>query len=310
MPAVSVIMNCLNGAVHLRDALDSVFAQTWTDWEIVFRDNASTDASPDIAASYGPRVRLFRAESTTPLGQARNFALEQCRGEYIAFLDCDDVWLPSKLEKQLVLFHADPQIGLVCTDTEMFRSGKTLSRLFATTSPARGHVFRELMTRQWISMSSAMLRRTALDSLDHPFDERLSVCEEADLFYRIAASWKLDFVNEPLTRWRVHNVNTTFQKFDLFADETFLILDKHRRMFPDYDDRYPDLVNLLTRRASFQKAVSLWHKGNPVAARRLLRPYLRSFKVILFLLASHLPPSAFHTLARLYFALPPVLRRA
>lgn len=309
MPTVSVIMNCLNGAAHLREAVDSVFSQTWKDWEIIFWDNASTDESPAIAQSYGSRVRVFRATETTSLGSARNLAIARCTGEFIAFLDCDDVWQPEKLKKQLALFRADAEVGLVCTDTEMFDGGKTLSRIFTSAEPARGYVFRELMTRQWISMSSAVVRRSALESLDQWFDESLNVCEEADVFYRIAKTWKLDFVAAPLTRWRVHGINTTFRKFGQFADETLAILAKHRSLYPGYDETYPDLVALLTRRAAFQKAVSLWRKGQSAEARRMARPYADSLKVKLFLATSFLPGSAFDLLARLYFALPGCLRR-
>lgn len=309
MPVVSVIMNCLNSSAHLREAINSVFAQTWTDWEIVFWDNASTDESPAIAQSYGSRVRYFRAEKTAPLGAARNLAIAESKGEFIAFLDCDDEWLPAKLEKQVALFRADPKVGLVCTDTEMFNGAKTLNRLFASSRPARGEVFSELMTRQWISMSSAVLRREALESLDHWFDESLNVCEEADVFYRIAKTWKLDYVPEPLTRWRVHGVNTTFRKFNQFADETLHILEKHRRLYPGYDQNYPELVALLTRRAAFQKAVALWREGKGKAARELARPYADSTKVRLFLAASYLPGSCFDLMAGLYFALPAALRR-
>src|SRR5437868_4501867 len=101
-PLVSVIMNCLNGEQFLRDAIDSVIAQTYANWEIVFWDNASTDASASIAQSYhDDRIRYFRGDSTVPLGHARNLAIQKSRGTFIAFLDCDDLWLPTKLEKQL-----------------------------------------------------------------------------------------------------------------------------------------------------------------------------------------------------------------
>lgn len=306
---VSVIMNCYNSAAHLREALDSVFSQTFTDWEIVFWDNCSVDDSAAIAKSYGPRVRYFRAETTTPLGAARNLALEHATGNYLAFLDCDDEWLPTKLEKQVALFEANPQVGLVCTDTEMFSQQGTLSCLFATASPVRGHVFRELMKQQWISMSSAMLRKEALESLDHWFDESLSMCEEADVFYRIAKTWELDHVAEPLSRWRVHEVNTTFRKFGAFADETLVILAKHRQLYPNYDQDYPDLVTLLSRRAAFQKAVALWREGRGAQARAWIRPWQDSMKHRLFWLASWIPGRYFDPLARLYFKLPGFLRR-
>ena len=89
-PLVSVVINCLNGARYLREAIDSVFSQTYDNWEIVFWDNHSCDESGVIAKSYGDRVRYHRSESTTGLGLARNRALNACRGKYIAFLDVDD----------------------------------------------------------------------------------------------------------------------------------------------------------------------------------------------------------------------------
>ena len=309
MPKVTVIMNCYNSAGHLREAMDSVFGQTWTDWEIVFWDNCSTDESPAIAQSYGPQVRYFRGEKNVPLGAARNLAIARAEGELLAFLDCDDEWLPTKLERQVALFEATPRVGLACTDTEMFGEKGTLSRMFESTRPARGMVFRELMTRQWISMSSAMIRKAALESLGEWFDESLNVCEEADVFYRIAKTWELDHVDEPLTRWRVHGVNTTFRKFGQFADETLRILDKHRRLYPGYEEAYPDLVALLTRRAAFQKAVALWREGKGKEARALARPYADSPKVRLFLLASWFPGSLFDPLSQLYFKLPGFLRK-
>mgnify|MGYP001082613976 CR=1 FL=1 len=322
-PVFSVIMNCLNGAADLAEALDSVMAQTCTDWEIIFWDNGSTDAGPAIAESYGPRVRCFRAGNTVPLGAARNLAIARARGRYIAFLDCDDVWLPEKLERQRALLDADPRVGLVCTDTEMFDGTRVLSRQFAKAAPVRGQVFRELMTTQWISMSSAVIRREALDSVlpeppaagspERPpqwFDETLNVCEEADLFYRIAHDWKLDHVDAPLTRWRVHGANTTFRKFGQFAEETLRILEKHRRLYPGYDTEYADLVALLTRRAAFQRGVALWRDGQGAAARAVAAPYAASSpKFRLFVWATRLPGCLFDPLARLYFALPGFLRR-
>mgnify|MGYP002552365761 CR=1 FL=1 len=170
MPKVTVIMNCYNSAEHLREAMDSVFRQSWPDWEIVFWDNCSTDDSAAIAQSYGEKVRDFLAEKTVPLGAARNLAIAKAEGSLLAFLDCDDEWLSTKLEKQVMLFNANPRLGLVSTDTEMFSEKGTLSRMFESTHPARGMVFRELMTRQWISMSSAMIRKSALDSLGEWFD--------------------------------------------------------------------------------------------------------------------------------------------
>lgn len=318
-PSVSIIMNCLNAEKDLEGALASVSAQTFQNFEIIFWDNGSTDRSEEIARSWGPRLRYFKSEKTKPLGAARNLAIAQSRGEFIAFLDCDDLWRPEKLARQVEIFRNNSAVGLVCTDTEIWDGRRVLSRVFDKSTPARGHVFSELMVRQWISMSSAMLRRKALDELLHTpkeqtacfwFDERLNVCEEADVFYRIAHDWELDFIDEPLTVWRVHGGNTTFRKFGQFADETLLILEKHRAMYPGYDAAHPELVDLLTRRAAFQKGLALWKDGKNAEARKAISPMRdASPKFRLFWYATFLPGAFFNLLGRLYFALPASLRK-
>ena len=97
-------MNCYNGEMYLREAIDSVYAQTYQNWEIIFWDNASTDATQGIARSYNEKLKYFRSKETTILGKARVEATKQVNGDYIAFLDADDVWLENKLEKQVALF--------------------------------------------------------------------------------------------------------------------------------------------------------------------------------------------------------------
>src|SRR5690349_646687 len=100
MPAVSIIMNVRNGAPWLRQALDSALAQTFADFELIVWDDCSTDASPAIAREYesrDPRVRYILSPEDTPLGRARHLAIQRATGEWLAFLDQDDVWLPQKL---------------------------------------------------------------------------------------------------------------------------------------------------------------------------------------------------------------------
>ena len=100
-PLVSIIMNCYNGEQFLQEAINSVYGQSYANWEIIFWDNASTDNSSSIAKSYDERIRYHLASKTTSLGEARNFALNKASGIYVAFLDCDDIYLTDKLEQQV-----------------------------------------------------------------------------------------------------------------------------------------------------------------------------------------------------------------
>ena len=113
-PLVSVVINCFNGEKYLREALDSVITQTYKNWEIIFWDNKSTDKSAEIFKSYkASRLKYYCASShANILYEARNYALKKANGDFIAFLDVDDWWLPNKLEKQIPLFN-DPDVGLV-----------------------------------------------------------------------------------------------------------------------------------------------------------------------------------------------------
>ena len=171
----------------------------------------------------------------------------------------------------------------------------------------------ELIAAGWISMSSAVVSMKALNSLSHWFDPAFNVAEEADLFYRIAHDWELDYVDAPLTSWRVHGTNTTFAKFEQFAVETRQILAKLEKLYPGLPEEYPDLIPLLERRAVFQTAVALWRQGKNRAARQEISPHLFSggggVKFLAFWLLSWLPGSAFDALARVYLKLPKFLRR-
>ena len=103
-PLVSVVMNCLNCSEFLKSSLESVYAQTYKNWEIIFWDNASCDDSYKIAKSYNSKLKYYHVDQTVPLYEARNFAIEKCEGELIAFLDCDDIWINTKLEKQVKMY--------------------------------------------------------------------------------------------------------------------------------------------------------------------------------------------------------------
>ena len=127
-PLVSVIMNCRNCEKYLKEAVDSVLSQTYQNWEIIFWDNQSTDSSAVIFKAYNdPRLRYYLAPEYTPLGGARNLAMQKANGEFIAFLDCDDIWLPLKLEKQIPVFDKE-SVGLVICDTIFFNDKRVCKK--------------------------------------------------------------------------------------------------------------------------------------------------------------------------------------
>ncbi len=324
-PLVSIIINCHNGAATLSQALDSVYAQEYRPLEIIFWDNASTDTSLALAKATAQKdadiqLHCFHSKNLTSLGAARNAALHKAQGEFVAFLDCDDLWLPTKISQQVQLMQKNPEVALVCTDTENFCHEGSLGRVFARSKPARGHVFAELVERQWISLSSAMLRKKYLEKLMPPipknaddtqdfFDTNLHICEEAELFYRLSYQFPCDYVDAVLTKRRIHKHNATLTEWQRLAVETRYMAEKLCKLYPDFANNHAALLQIFTRRASFQEAVSLWRQGKGKEARKILCASLKNIDGIalkerLFYMVTFLPPSCFPLLVKLYLALP------
>ncbi len=210
MPLVSIIMNCRNSAKYLREALDSVYRQTFKDYEIIFWDNQSTDGSSKIARSFGDPLKYFRGEEFLPLGAARNKAIEKATGKYIAFLDCDDIWLPKKLEKQVALLESNQSLGLVYSDCYFIDSAGTVAEktFFFNKKPFRGMVFKELLQENVIAILTAVFTREAIKKAG-VLNPKYEIGEEYDLWLRIAQYYPIDFVEQPLAKYRIHGESAT-----------------------------------------------------------------------------------------------------
>ena len=208
-PLVSVIMNCFNGEAFLRQAIDSVIAQTWTNWEIVFWDNQSTDGSADIVKSYDdPRICYHYAPIHTLLYEARNYAIEKAEGEFLAFLDVDDWWLPEKLEQQAALF-ADPEVAVVCGNFWVQNELKG-KRWVAYGEPLpQGYILDRLLANYQVGLLTLIVRRAALPSGGSPFDPRCHMIGDFDLVIRLAAMHKVACVQTPVAVYRIHGGNET-----------------------------------------------------------------------------------------------------
>jgi len=289
-PLVSVIMNCYNSSKYLREAIDSVYAQTYENWEIVFWDNASMDNSAEIALSYDAKLRYFRGEETVPLGMARNKAIEQANGKFIAFLDCDDIWLPRKLEVQLPLFK-DPNVGLVYSDTIFFNEKGRSKRLYSNKYASTGYCFRELLSEYCLSLETVIIRRAALEGQTQWFDPRFNLIEEADLFIRIAYNWKVSMLPEPLSKWRIHGSSGTWTKMYEFYGETMLMLDKYAGLFPDFEQSYSGEIQRVKINNTLRHSAALWQNGQGYEARKQLSNLAyRNINGFFLYFLSFLPP--------------------
>lgn len=303
-PIVSVIMNCLNGEKYLREAINSVFAQTFADWEIIFwEDVDSTDSSGNIAKSYGSKLRYFKADKKLPLYGARNQAIKKARGKYIAILDCDDSWLPEKLEEQIPLFEKDEKNGLVYCDTFLFNEKGKKKRLFEFKKPCRGNVFSELLLNGFIYTPTVLIKKKAFDSLNIVFDERLMMSGDYDAYLRISYKWKVDYVDRPLARYRVHRNSMTWKDGrKLLTDELGLIIENLKETVYRFEDKYPQGIRFLKRRRDILLSLLDWENGDKKKARKRIRIYIYDSVVHLALyFLMYLPfHYVFYTCYRIY----------
>ena len=194
-PLVSVIIPTYNREKIIGRAIDSVFTQTWQDFEIIVQDDGSRDGTKAIVEAYGPKVKYFFQENKGIAG-ARNGGMRHAGGQYLAFLDSDDYWLPAKLEKQMALFEKHPEYGMTasqCGSIQVDGSYREKNR------PGKsGWILYDLFQKNFIRTSSAVITRACLEKIGG-FDESLREGEEYDFWLRIAAEFAIGFINEPLT---------------------------------------------------------------------------------------------------------------
>lgn len=253
MPKFSVIMNCLNGERFLREAMDSVYAQTFKDWEIIFFDSGSTDKSVEIASGYDSEVKIFRLEKPVPLGQARQEAIDKATGDFLAFLDVDDIWLPFKLQVQYdVMKSGDYDIcygGIQCIDDR----GRLLQKVMPIHST--GPMFEKMLFQSEGCWSNTVINRIRLQRSGVKFNPTFRSSSEPDLVIRLLATEGTGLVvNQVLTKYRICNSSVTSNTIACWADERFATLERLVREKPEIKELYPAAFKAAEARGYYYKA--------------------------------------------------------
>jgi glycosyltransferase involved in cell wall biosynthesis len=207
-PAVSIIMPTFNRLEFLKPAIASVFAQTFQHWELIIADDGSSEPTRIYlrALQDDPRVQLILMPHTGKPSIVSNVAIREARGEYVAFLDSDDVWLPNKLELQIASLRRHPERGWSYTkfaliDASGNRTDPTRTRNFPTPT---GWILEKLLEEDTvIAQPSVVVSRRLLTDLG-AFDEELIMCYDDELWFRLAAHSEIDGVDEALTLVRRH----------------------------------------------------------------------------------------------------------
>jgi glycosyltransferase involved in cell wall biosynthesis len=228
LPKVSVIIPVYNGGEFLSKAMESVIAQTYSDWQIVAVNDGSTDNSLEILRMYEHRLPSkihIVSQKNSGASSARNRGIIESKGEYIAFLDSDDSWLPEKLEKQVEFLESNKELGLVYSDCYIIDNGSNMEEntYLCRTKPFRGNIFSELVYNNFIPTSTVLVRRKVLDKVGL-FNPVLRISQDYDLWLRLAEIYSVDFINQPLAKYRFHNEGIS-KNVELMIAEDFQILE-------------------------------------------------------------------------------------
>lgn len=243
VPLVSVIIPAYNCASFIVESLESVYQQTYTCWEIIVIDDGSTDTTRAVLEPHKERIRYFYQENQGG-ASARNTGLRKARGEFIAFLDNDDLWCSEKLSVQVGALEKYSECGLVGTDGKTFdESGILCESLFTeryrkwmienqTQDPQlrMGWMDRELSFQNYIqSASSVMVRKQCLDRVGE-FDPNMGIADDYDLWLRIAKVYPIILLNTCLYLWRYREGSQSGPREDRhlrWTRASILVLEKH-----------------------------------------------------------------------------------
>lgn len=288
-PVVSVIMNCYNSDAYLKEAIQSVVDQTFKNWEIIFWDNQSTDQSAEIAASFNDnRIKYYYAAEHTSLGAARNLAFDKCAGTYVAFLDCDDTWLTDKLEKQVRLFKARPDVDFIYANYYVQDMIKKKSTPAIKRVQPEGNIFEHLLYEYSIGILTVMVRIERLNELDALFDLNLSLAEDYELFMRILFTSKAAYIHDFLASYRIHATNISFSRQRDWVKEFTYVIRKFREL--DTEKRYVKGLEHLEKENVVRDAIINAVQGELHQARGLMQPLkYDNLKNIAFYLITFLP---------------------
>lgn len=227
-PEISVVIPTRDRAPFIVEAIESVRAQTYTDYEIIVVDDGSTDSTTELLKSFIEN-QTIRYERQEPLGvsAARNHGVSIARGRFIAFLDSDDLFLSTKLEKQIALFSNDPDLGFVhCNFSKFDERDRNLG--IRDTSSHQGWIYPSILL-EWsvlMAMPCMLVRKEVFEQIGG-FDEKMTWAEDMDLWRRISRQYRLGSIPEALVKVRVHSTSTTYGKtggtdgFKRYLDKAF-----------------------------------------------------------------------------------------
>ena len=203
-PLISIVMNCHNGSKFLNESLKSIFSQSFQNWELIFFDNFSSDNSREILQSYNDkRIKYYRSHKKVELYRARNLAVKKCLGEYICFLDTDDLWSNDKLERQLEFFKINNKTKILYSNYFVITNKE--KKLKHKHNLPNGRISQKLLDNYCIGIVTVMIKKEIFDN--YKFDENFDIIGDFDFFLRLSLKYEIGSIQQPLAFYRIHEKN-------------------------------------------------------------------------------------------------------
>lgn len=294
MPKVSINLCVYNGENYLREALESIVAQTYKDWELVIINDGSTDSTESIIKEYinkGYPI-IYHYQKNHGLGYSRNEAFKRSQGEFIAFIDHDDLWLPEKLSKQVLTFENNPEVGFLYSNFFMMDQEKGKKYLAYRKLQPSGFVFEHFLHRYSVGILTVLIRKKVFDKLNEFFDCKLKLTEEYDVFMRILFYAVALYMPEPLADYRIHSNMSSLRCMTNYPDEMEYVAEKLKMLDKNGPLKYAKAFKEHKVQLEYFKAKIKMAQGDLKKARSHLASYkLSNYKFFILYCASYLPSS-------------------
>ena len=220
-PLVTVLMPVYNGELYLREAIESILTQTFTNFEFLIINDGSTDNSENIINSYNDsRILYVKNESNFRLIETLNKGIELAKGKYIVRMDADDVSAPTRMEKQVAFMEKNEDVGLCGS---WFTSFGDVQESVCKYKEQHDEILFKMFYQCHFCHPSLIIRKKVFDDLEIPFEKQFIHAEDYELYFRLSTKWKFHNLQESLVKYRIHGLSVSRQNEKIQLDHSLQI---------------------------------------------------------------------------------------
>ena len=259
-PVFSVIIPTFNRRKLLKNAIDSVMAQSLASFELLVIDDGSKDDTYKLVSEYNDDRIIYAYKTNGGQNSANNIGLRLAKGEYIAFLDSDDIWMPEKLERTYAKFASDPEIGVVYNYTGIEKEGKIIQ---AREDTLEGWCYEEVLSRGYLTSPSFLACKRSCFNEIGEFDENQRACQDDDLCFKLCKKYKVGLIREILGVYGMSADDQIVKDKRRSAKYYFVLIEK-------YKEEIISVCGMDMMRKKYNRAIRLFHEvGDSIAAQEV-----------------------------------------